>query len=303
MKAIFAVKGLALSMALGAACAPAPAIAETVNCIEITSLPATIGDQGVYCLKRHMPVNLATGTAITVLVNNVTIDCNNFKIGNLAAGINTQARGVHADGRKNVIVRNCGIRGFLAGVDLVDGEYRVERNRLDNNTRIGIRVTGAGSVIRDNEIIDTGQSGLPGIHTFYGIHAEDDIDIIDNIVNGVAATGGDLVSRHVYGIHGTDMNAGAMRGNRVTGLAPNGLFGNRFGIVISDGFNNSVRDNTVVMGSGLVSGDRAIQCGGSLLGVIGGVASGNVVLEAGLLGTVGALLNCTSILGGNFVSV
>jgi hypothetical protein len=73
-------KRLALpaAFALAAAAASVPAAAETVTCTEITSLPTTISTQGVYCLKKHFILNLASGAAITVTVNNVTIDCNEF---------------------------------------------------------------------------------------------------------------------------------------------------------------------------------------------------------------------------------
>src|SRR5690606_36206278 len=92
-----------------------PAAAETTECMEIQSIPAVISTQGVYCLKRHVSGALATGSAIAVNTNNVTIDCNEFKIGNLAAGPGTQAVGIIASNRNNVTVRNCGVRGFQTG--------------------------------------------------------------------------------------------------------------------------------------------------------------------------------------------
>src|SRR5690554_5554987 len=87
------------------------ASAETTECTVIDSIPAVISSQGVYCLKKHVSGALASGAAISVNTNNVTIDCNEFKIGNLAAGPATQATGISASGRNNVTVRNCGIRG------------------------------------------------------------------------------------------------------------------------------------------------------------------------------------------------
>ena len=282
---------------------PGKAKAETINCTEITTLPTTISTQGVYCLKKHISTNLASGAAITVTTNNVTIDCNEFKVGNLAAGLLTQAVGIQATGRVNVTVRNCGIRGFQTGINFTNGQYRVETSRVDNNTQIGIRVGGDGSVVRRNEIVDTGGSQVSGVLEFYGIYAEGNVDITDNIVSSVAATATGTSSRHVYGIYGTEMNAGLVGGNRVLDLAPYGLLGNRHGIRIENGSNNTVRGNTVVMGSGLLATDTAIRCGSSLAGLIGGVATENIILQAGVLGTVGALLNCTAILGGNYVNI
>lgn len=295
------LKVTGLVLAMGGLGYSVPAAAETVNCVEITSIPTTISTQGVYCLKKHLSNGLASGAAINVTVNNVTIDCNHYKLGNLAAGPATSASGVVATGRTNVTVRNCGIRGYRVGVDLANGEYRVFDNRFDSNTQIGIRVTGTGSVVSGNEVVDTGGSTVANVNHFYGIYTEGNADIIDNIVNNVVATAGG--KRHAYGIRGSNMNAVLVQGNRVAGLAPTGLAANRYGITIEDGYNNTVRDNTVVMGSGLVSGDVGIRCGNSLLGLLGGVATGNVVMQAGLLGTVGALLNCTAIFGGNYVSI
>ena len=103
-----------------------PARAEVQDCTNITAIPATISTQGVYCLKQHESAALASGAAITINVNNVTLDCNEFKIGNLAAGSGTNATGVQASGRINVTVRNCGIRGFRTGVRLRgDGHWPV----------------------------------------------------------------------------------------------------------------------------------------------------------------------------------
>lgn len=276
-----------------------PAAAETTLCTNITSVPTTITTQGVYCMKQHITTNLASGAAITVNVNNVTIDCNEFKLGNLAAGVGTNAIGVLADGRNNVTVRNCGIRGFRTGVSLVDGLYQVYDNRFDQNTQTSIQVSGDGSVVRNNTVVDTGGSTVAGITDFHGILTEGDVDVVGNLVSNVVATAGG--NRTVYGIRGANMDAAFVRDNRVNNLAPSGLLGNRRAIFIESGANNSVTGNTIVMGAGLLATDTAIRCGSSLAGLLGGVATQNVILQAGLLGTVGALLNCTSVLGGNYV--
>src|SRR5688572_6542302 len=119
----------------------APAHAETVNCIPINSLPATLTTQGVYCLKQDLSTPIATGNAITVAVNNVTLDCNGYKLGGLAAGSATRTNGVFAQDRLNVVVRNCNIRGFYAGVWMQGGaSHVVEGNRMEGNTYAGVGV-------------------------------------------------------------------------------------------------------------------------------------------------------------------
>jgi len=273
-----------------------PAAAETTECTEIQSIPAVISTQGVYCLKQHVSGSLATGSAIAVTANNVTIDCNEFKIGNLAAGTGTQAVGISASGRNNVTVRNCGVRGFQTGISLLDGDYRVEDNRLDNNTLTGIRVTGSGSAIRRNEVIDTGGSTVPGATSSQGIVAAGGMDIFDNNVSGVIAAGG---NGSAYGIYVEDLDAGYITGNRVRELVPAGL-GFRRGIWVDSGLRVTVKSNSVVLNGGLLTGDAGIRCGGL---VLNGVAQDNTVLGIGALGTVVGLINCVNLGGVNYTNV
>jgi hypothetical protein len=46
----------------------------------------------------------------------VSDDCNNYKLGGLAAGAATTSRGIASSGRLNATVRNCNILGFTYGV-------------------------------------------------------------------------------------------------------------------------------------------------------------------------------------------
>src|SRR5688572_29125412 len=96
----------------------APASAETFYACDtiIDALPATIATQGVYCLTQDVSTAIASGNAITINANNVTLDCNGYKIGGLSAGASTSAYGVHATDRANVTVRQCSIRGFRYAV-------------------------------------------------------------------------------------------------------------------------------------------------------------------------------------------
>src|SRR5688500_5888635 len=84
----------------------------------IDALPATITTQGVWCLRKDLGTAMASGAAITIATNNVTIDCNNFKVGGLAAGAGTQAVGIQVSGKQNATIRNCAIRGFYRGAVL-----------------------------------------------------------------------------------------------------------------------------------------------------------------------------------------
>ena len=83
------------------ACKPASAAESYDNCAGfITSLPAVISSQGTWCMKQDLATAVTSGFVITVATNNVTIDCNNFKLGGLAAGAGTQASGIFANNGK-----------------------------------------------------------------------------------------------------------------------------------------------------------------------------------------------------------
>jgi len=204
------------------ACKPASAAESYDNCAGfITSLPAVISSQGTWCMKQDLATAVTSGFVITVATNNVTIDCNNFKLGGLAAGAGTQASGIFANNRQNITVKNCNVRGFFAGVQLqgslASGNVVVD-NRFDGNTYISIYVGGDGSLVQRNRVTDTGGSTVQV--NAYGIYAVNSVDIVDNTVSGVAATtAGD---GSAYGIYTGDNFAGRIIDNGVRGLLPDG---------------------------------------------------------------------------------
>jgi hypothetical protein len=46
----------------------------------ITSLPATVSTEGAWCLKQDLSTAIASGNAITISSNNISIDCHDFKL-------------------------------------------------------------------------------------------------------------------------------------------------------------------------------------------------------------------------------
>jgi len=195
--------------------APAIAAESYDNCTGfVDSVPATIATQGVWCLRKDLSTAMASGAAITIAANNVTLDCNDFKLGGLAAGDTSQARGVTADDRENVTIRHCNIRGFYRGINIGGGAgHLIEDNRLDNNLFVGIRVTGEHNVVRRNRVFDTGGYPAPDSqHSIYGINVT--ADVIDNQVDGVFGTNSWSIT---YGI--VAIGAGTViSGNRVRGV-------------------------------------------------------------------------------------
>ncbi len=223
----------------------------------ITSLPTTITSQGTWCLKQDLSTAITSGMAINISTNNVTIDCNDFKIGGLAAGAGTQAEGIYAAAVQNVTVRNCNIRGFAHGIYLgTYGGFVVEDNRLDGNTKTAMYVFGDGSVVRRNRVFDTGGSTTDT--SAYGIATVYSVDVLDNTVSGVAATVGG--NGYAYGISVQLNDGGSISNNRVRAVLADGT-GQASGIGFSGGSSrNTIRGNDVI-GSSAPGINYGLQCG------------------------------------------
>lgn len=200
--------GLGAVLALAAIWA-APLRAETTECMEITTVPVTISTQGVHCLKQSFGINpgLALGTAIDITVNNVVIDFNGFKLGNLAAGASTEAIGIRGVNRNNVTIKNGIIRGFQTAISfevspvlrgmVLPADYStssghvVEDMIIDNNTVTGIRMEGTGHTVQRNKVVTTGGSSAPvpedaiGIYVAGPNHRVLENDVMDILSQGV----------------------------------------------------------------------------------------------------------------------
>ena len=231
--------------------AASPARAEVQDCMEIASLPATISTQGVYCLKHDVSKNIASGVAIDVVTNNVTIDCNGYKIGGLAAGAATRAFGIDVDGRSNVVVRGCVVRGFYTGLRFNTGSGHVaEDNRFEANTFMAIAsFSTAGDILRRNHVVDTG-GNLPvavypaGVAIGIAAQATDGLLVDDNNVTNTFATSG--ADTFAYGIAVYD-GTGVIRDNAVQNvLSSPGRYG--YGILTSG--TSVVRDNSLIGAGG-----------------------------------------------------
>jgi hypothetical protein len=213
----------------------------------ITTLPATISAQGVWCLKQDLATAITSGIAITIAANNVTIDCNDFKLGGLAAGTTSSVAGIYAYNLQNATIRHCNVRGFKFGIALYGGGgHLVEDNRLDNNLQVGITTSGVHNRVRRNAVYDTG--GFAGGTQSKAISAIGDIE--GNIVDGVFTDGQTQV---VVGIeaHG---NRVRVRNNRIGGLATSS--GPVYGIDISpSNADVLVSGNSIVAAASGTGGD------------------------------------------------
>ena len=238
----------------------------------ITSLPVTISSQGTWCLKQDLATAITSGAAITINTNNVTIDCNNFKLNGLAAGVGTSTAGVSLSDRFNATVRRCKIGGFFRGILFLSttassgGGHVVEDNRFDLNTHEGVLVFGDGSVIRRNRILDTAGSTVQT--SAYGIYVAYNVDVMDNIIANV--TSDSSTNSWATGIYIYNSFRTRIIGNTVRGVTADGT-GNPVGIVASS------EDYLIFRGNDLAgdasAGSQGITCANGL----GDSARDNVV--------------------------
>jgi hypothetical protein len=203
----------------------------------ITVLPATIASAGTWCLDKHLTTSAASGTAIKINVDNVTVDCNGWRLDGVGAGAGTLTTGIGATARLNATVRNCHVRGFYYGTYLTGGGHLVEDNLFEGNTYQGIHVRGDGSTVRRNRVLDTG--GSSAITAAFGIATYYSVDIVDNTVSGVLASTGSA-----GGIQTTSNLDASITGNRIRGVVPGAG-------AASYGVNNSTSDRLLMRGNEL----------------------------------------------------
>ena len=254
----------------------------------ITSLPAVISTQGTWCLKQDLTTAINHGEAITISANNVTLDCNDFRLGGLAAGLGTTAYGIYAYGRVNATVRHCNIRGFYDGLNLAgpgSGGHVVEDNRFDGNTVVALHVEGDGSVVQRNQIFDTGGStASTGFAT--AIEVWYSTDVLDNIVSGVSATAGS--GGTVWGIYTYQGVGSRVVGNGVRNLFKDGA-GIAYGVFNYSSVRVLMRDNDVLADGS--ANTRGFYCGSNA-----GVVRDNVIADF-----ASPIMNCTDA-GGNYTT-
>jgi nitrous oxidase accessory protein NosD len=240
--------------------------AETTECTVIASAPVTITVQGVYCLKGDLSTNLAIGPAIDVAANNVIIDLNGWKLGNLAAGPSTAAYGIQVTSRQNVTIRNGTIRGFLVGAVLFgappSGGHVIEDVRFDGNTQKAIWASSNRLILRRNLVFETGgTTSSMVVANAYGIHVEfsTGVRILDNEIDGVHGAGGATAARGIL-IHSGEA---VVTGNTVSSVR-DGVVAD-IGIAFVNDARGVVQDNRVLAGGGggtaIEATDARVICG------------------------------------------
>jgi len=243
----------------------------------ITSVPVVITTQGTWCLDADLSTAITSGNAIVVATNNVTIDCNGYKLGGLAAGPGSGARGIHANGRVNLTVRDCNIRGFFIGIEIggtPSSGHLIQDNRIEASASAGVWLSGTGSRVAGNRILDTGVTGLL-TGASWGIFATGTVDVVENTVDGVTAMPIEGDNFSTIGIAILSGDGSQVSGNRIRDLVSSGT-GTARGISLTLSVRTDVRDN-FVRGPGTVG----ISCTGN-----------NPIYRNHVTGFTTALSNC-----------
>jgi hypothetical protein len=141
--------------------------AETTQCTPIVALPATITQSGIYCLTSDFTVQMDDECAISINAHNVVLDLNGHTIDNLKAGAGTNATGIWSSQRRNVVVKNGAVRGFVRGIFVNDVPpytksqgWIIEDIRVDRSTQVGLMVFARDCLVRRNVVVSTGGSTL-----------------------------------------------------------------------------------------------------------------------------------------------
>jgi parallel beta-helix repeat protein len=222
-----------------------PAAAETVNCTAITTLPAAIWSPGIYCLTGDLNTSMTSGAAIYINASSVTLDLNGHKLGGLGAGPTTQAVGIYATDRKNITIRNGSIRGFYFGIYVSDNGHSsgnlVEQIRADGNTHTALFVVGTGSIVRNNQVVNTGGSTANPAHPFGVQAAGAGIRVLENDIIDTSGTGSNTGS---FGVDVDFASGGVVRGNRISNTTRDPS-GTSYGIFVNGSANVFVVDNVI----------------------------------------------------------
>jgi hypothetical protein len=205
----------------------------------IDSLPATITSRGRWCLRANHETEIASGAAITVAANDVTVDCDRYGLSGTWTD-ETTATGILAVGRDNVRVQRCRVRGFRTGVGLSGARANVEDTVVERSRRFGIDVVGDAGAIRGNVVSHVGNTNGAATSN-YGIRAFGTIDVLDNVIRPL-----DSYYYYEVAIHLQDAPGSLVEGNHV--LTDEGSWyvpDSTFGIRVADSPGAIVRGNVI----------------------------------------------------------
>ncbi|HVI59426.1 MAG TPA: right-handed parallel beta-helix repeat-containing protein [Luteimonas sp.] len=267
------MKKLCILAVLAASTQAPVAFAQSASCTEVASLPATLSQPGQYCLAKDFTVNSTSIKAITIAADDVTLDCRDHAIRNLAASNNGTSQGIYASSQHGVTVRNCRVLGgFTSGITFTQSNsvanknyyITIENNYITGAYYHGIRAYGSALEVRNNRIYDVGgQLNTPAFGILLGASSVAS-SFKFHLVHDNAVVGTNSPYSNAYGVYSENSLAGLFWNNDVTGTTATKQNYRSYGFRIL-GSVNSIRDNQVV-GSplandyGIVANSTSTDC-------------------------------------------
>lgn len=143
-------------------------LVSAVEAYQITELPFSASQPGLYQLAADLTYEPDSGAAIVVAADGVTIDMNGKTLSG-KAGPATAAVGILANNRRRVTIRKGTISGFYFGVDVRRSatdlkhsrDHRIEEVTAQGNYYFGMRVEGTHSHVENCQILNTGGTTRP----------------------------------------------------------------------------------------------------------------------------------------------
>lgn len=283
------IAGLLCAAAFVATAAPAHA-GDVKLLKQPSAFPLVISQGGSYRLKSNIVVPDANTTAISITVDDVTLDLNGYAIkgptvcsGSPIVSCAPTGTGIGIDSSANgVTVENGTVRGMGSyGIRLSGQNGVVERMQVRSNGNIGIDFINGVCRVTDNIVTENGNAG---------IYLSDMCIARGNVVRSNAGDGidadldtlvtGNVIVRNSTGIAKTQ--EGVLIANMIGRNRNGGIDGNGFGTVSDNTVFNSGGDG-ISWGQGVVS-NNTVLANGSYGIVTTGLASGNDSEENGFVG-------------------
>lgn len=234
---------------LGVATFAPPAHADTTQCLVIPTLPNALVSSNHYCLDQDFERAFAQ-TAIQVNADGIVLDCNGHHIRQSDTTAGTT--GIAGYDRKNVIIRNCVIDGFVHGIylgsssDTADSGNLIEGNHILNSRQVGLYAIGSNNRVERNRItnVDGSYNGVAyGMYVYSPTSTGVGVTIKDNVVRDFRGTY-PITGQTPTGIFFSNLRNTEVAGNVISGLYAS--TGNRVHGMESYATESVLRDNVVI---------------------------------------------------------
>ncbi len=219
-------------------------------------LGVTISSELTHCVSVSINSNLSTnvqanGTCFNVVADNIYLDCRGYNI----TGNGTGA-GINATGRKNIIVRNCNIKNFTAGINFTKTNYSdIITNNVSNNSLYGISFWSSNSSnITSNNVFNSsiGIALYNPLITVYDASSSNNTlssnNVFNNTRSGIAVYSSYNNTIYSNNVHQNGVTQGGIYLYRAqdNDVSSNSIWNNsQQGIYLEQSSNNTVSANNV----------------------------------------------------------